>query len=386
MAKTPGEKGHRTEELLRAYFIRAGFFAVRGAPVTFGTEVATDVDIWLYERPTGSARRIQIVDAKSKSKPKAVERLFWVKGLAEAIDADGAYIATTDSRPALRQIATKLGVKLIDGDDLRRIRDSGRVEIPGRLTDEDLANQAKIVDTVRHSKEFQSGISDIKSSVVAGLGEMSTVRNLDNFANFAMLAIEAHADSDTAKIAGRLSLLSAALTSISLDYIGVQAAFRTRDEQREIFANAIRFGNVDRDAGLEKLRVATALLREFSPGGSGVAKTVEANFSKRLEAIPAEIVSDQAVRMMSDGSLFRAAKNLEHAAYLVEPPSYDRLDSSSKSLVGALLDYSSVDRERYAEAWVGPPSSSSTAEEHLDQGISEEIEAGPLFGRRSNPS
>jgi hypothetical protein len=81
-----GDKGYQLEELLRAYFLRAGFFVVRGVPFQHAGDDLTDIDLWLYERPTGSSRRRQIVDAKSKTKPKAVERLLWTKGLAQLLD------------------------------------------------------------------------------------------------------------------------------------------------------------------------------------------------------------------------------------------------------------------------------------------------------------
>src|SRR6185437_2252228 len=126
------------EELLRAYFLRAGFFVTRGVPLSYNDEDLTDVDLMLYERPTGATRRIEIVDIKYKQRPKAVERLLWTRGLVEALNVDGAYVATPDSRPMLRELAAKLGLVLIDGADLQRIRESPNVLFPERLTDEEL--------------------------------------------------------------------------------------------------------------------------------------------------------------------------------------------------------------------------------------------------------
>ena len=121
-ARAKGAKGWDLEELLRAYFLRAGFYAVRGVPLRISGEDLTDVDIWLYERPTGSSRRRQIVDAKSKNRPKAIERFLWTKGLKELLGVDGAYVATTNSRSMLRPISRKLGISLLDGADLNRNR------------------------------------------------------------------------------------------------------------------------------------------------------------------------------------------------------------------------------------------------------------------------
>src|SRR6266481_1525900 len=96
--KSSGAKGYRLEEALRNYFLIAGLYVVRGVPLRLEGEDLTDIDLWLYERPSGSARRRLVVDAKFKSKPKAAERLFWTKGLSEFLRMDGAYVATTDSR------------------------------------------------------------------------------------------------------------------------------------------------------------------------------------------------------------------------------------------------------------------------------------------------
>ncbi len=130
-------KGYQLEELLRAYFLRSGMYVVRGVPLQFEGDDLTDIDLWLYERPTGSSRRRQIVDIKSKLKPKAIERLFWTKGLFDLLKVDDAYVATTDNRPKLKDISTQLGISVIDGTDLDRISESEKVWFPNRLNEED---------------------------------------------------------------------------------------------------------------------------------------------------------------------------------------------------------------------------------------------------------
>ena len=74
--KSHGKKGFVTEELLREYFLRAGFFVVRGANLQYDQLELTDVDLWIYERSATLARRRTIIDVKDKQKPQAAERLF----------------------------------------------------------------------------------------------------------------------------------------------------------------------------------------------------------------------------------------------------------------------------------------------------------------------
>lgn len=97
MAKAPGAKGYELEEILRLYFLQSGLFAVRSVPIVVRGEELTDIDLWLYERPSGSMRRRLLVDAKLKAKPKAAERLLWAKGAQRSLGLDGAYVARSES-------------------------------------------------------------------------------------------------------------------------------------------------------------------------------------------------------------------------------------------------------------------------------------------------
>ena len=164
-AVTPA-KGTVLEELLRAYFLRAGFFVIRGVPFRFADEDLTDVDLWLYERPTGTSRRVQICDIKYKQRPKAVERIFWTSGLADALEVDGAYVATPDKRKSLRSVAGKLDLQLIDGTDIQRIQSSRTVLYTDRISDEQLTQELQSVDKEFRNKNLQEARTDILSALV----------------------------------------------------------------------------------------------------------------------------------------------------------------------------------------------------------------------------
>ncbi len=377
--KKTGQKGRKLEELLRGYFLRAGFFVIRSVPLRLDGEDLTDIDLWLYERPTGTSRRRQIVDAKTRTKPKTVERLFWTKGLSEALNMDGAYVATPDSRPAIRRIARKLGLSIFDGSDLRRIEASDKVRMPERLTDEELRELVRSVDKERRSKEFTTQFLDVKASVVDNFSARTIVRALEATSYFASAAVSAYPNSPTAMLAGRLSYLSASLVAVGLDAIGVDAAFSSAEERRTIFINAIRYGNTDRVEGLEKLRVATALVRKYVENGSAIAQMIEEKFSKELNEIPAEIIADQLVRMGPNETLFTVARELERASHLKACPSFDHLDTTAKAFLGALLDYCSIERTKFATAW------KTCNLEHSESGIVAEgttPDVGPLFNKR----
>ena len=380
--KSQLSKGAVLEEVLRAYFLRAGFFVIRGIPFQFEEEDLADIDLWLYERPTGTARRVQICDIKYKQRPKAVERIFWTSGLADALNVDGAYVATTDKRKNLRWIAEKLDIQLIDGTDIQRIQKSQSILYTDRISDEQLMQELKSVDRELRNKNLQDARFDILSALSEGFGAPSAVRALEGFSRLAAAAISYHPDSKATRAAGRLAYLAAAITCESLDYVSVDAAFRTFDERRELILNAVRLGVLSDYDGQKTLKLALALVEKYAPGGKAAAAAVEAGLKHDLEQIPAEIVTDQAVRLIKADKLFLTGRELEMASYDIMLPPFDRLSVETKSMLGALLDYAGIDRERFAHAWKASEDS-STLKETTTVSPKDDTQQSPLFDRDS---
>ncbi len=349
--ETLSNKGAVLEEVLRAFFLRAGFFVIRGVPFRFADEDLTDVDLWLYERPTGTARRIQICDIKYKQRPKAVERIFWTSGLADALDVDGAYVATTDKRKSLRSVAKKLNLQLIDGTDIQRILASQSAMYPDRISDEQLIQELKLVDKELRNKGLQEARLDILSALSEGFGAPSAVRTLEGFSRLASAAVSYHPGSLASRAAGRLAYLAAAIACESLDYVSIGAAFRPLDERRELILNAVRFGALSDADGQQRVKLALALVEKFAPAGKATATAVETALKRDFDRIPAEIVADQAFRLLKGDQLFTTGRELEMASYHVSLPTFDQLSVPTKSMLGALLDYADIDREQFAHAW-----------------------------------
>jgi len=350
-----GEKGYRLEELLRAYFLRAGFFVVRGVPFQDAGDDITDIDLWLYERPTGSSRRRQIVDAKSRTRPKAVERLLWTKGLAQLLDVDGAYVATTDARPMLRGISKKLGILVLDGADIRRISQSEKVIFPDRISEEEFVGKITSIDKARRSKDFQLQYHDIKFALIDHFGTGTINRALDSFAFFAAAAVTSHPNTAAAEIALRMTYFAAAVVALSLDYISSEVSFRAAEERQGALINAIRFGDIDETAGLERIRLAIGLLQKYSPTGEATARAVDLAVKQDFKNIPAEIIAEYVVKSTKPEDLFQIARQLEYHAFLNVITSFDGLVLEYKSFIAILLDYSGVDRARFASCWSTPP-------------------------------
>lgn len=344
-------KGFVLEELLRAYFLRSGFFVIRSVPLRIADEDLTDVDLWLYERPTGTARRVQICDIKYKQRPKAVERIFWTSGLAEALDIDGAYVATTDKRKSLRSVAEKLNLQLIDGTDIQRIQASQSILYTERIGDEDLLQELQSIDRGFRNKKLQDCRKDILSALSEGFGASSAVRALEGFSRLGAAAVSYHPNSEAARAAGRLAYLAAAIACVSLDFVSVGAAFRPIEERRELILNAVRLGALSGESGQQTLKMALALVEKYAPSGKATAAAVEAGLQTDLKRIPAEIVADQAVKLLKTDQLFAVSRELEMASYEKSLAPFDHLSLPTKSMLGALLDYADIDRARFAQAW-----------------------------------
>lgn len=345
-------KGFALEETLRNFFLKAGLFVVRGVPFSYQGNELTDVDLWMYERPTGTSRRIHVLDAKDKLKPKAVERLLWTKGLVSALGIDSGYVATKDRRPFLRKLASELGLALIDGEDISRIRASASVASISRLTDVELIGLIQRVDKERRGKDLQSERVEVLSSLSEGFGAGSLVRSLECFSRLARSASTSHPGSASSEAYCRLSYLAAAIAVASLDYVSMGLPFRSTDERRELILAAVRYGALDLEDAESPYKIALSIVRKYGGSHAISAASIEAKIEADFASIPAEIVADQAARLVKDGRLFSVATELEGSCYDTVVKGFDEMGSHTKSMLGALLDYASVNRADFASAVV----------------------------------
>lgn len=359
--KKTGKKGFETEEVVRSYFLAAGFFVVRGVKLRNGGDELTDIDLWLYERSATLARRRIIIDIKDNAQPKAAERLFFVKGLAEIIQVEAAGIATSDNRKSLRELARKHNVLWIDNSDLQRLKSSQKLTSSSRITDEMLEDLILRVDTSRSSRNVRDAFVSVKSSVADRFGPSCANTATDGAQLFAKMATESHPGSLPAQVFTRLVYFSAAVAAAALDFSSGESALRPNPERLDSLANAIRFGE-DVKGTEDKLRWAEAAIRDFAPNGSGIAEVVRKRFNEALQSIPAESLAEVVVKMANTDRLFRAARDLEQAAYAIELLSFDELSIDAKSFLGAILDFIGVERKHFAQCWNPPRTPPPTGE------------------------
>lgn len=349
-AKKTGKKGFETEEVVRSYFLGAGFFVVRGVKLRHGGDELTDIDLWLYERSATLARRRIIIDVKDNAQPKAAERLFFVKGLADLIQVEATGIATSDPRRSLRDLARKHNVLWIDNADLQRLKSSERLKALSRLTDEDLAQRIASVDTQRSSRMVRDVFTSIKSSVADRFGPSCANTAIDGSQYFARMAVEAHPGSGPAELFTRLVYFACAVAAAALDFASGELALRPHVERLAGLTDAIRFGE-DPKGTNDKLRWAEAAIRDYAPNGAGLADLVRVRFNEALRSVPAESLAEIIVKFANSDRLFNAARDLERAAFLIDCPSFDELSLDAKAILGAILDFIAIGRVAFAQAW-----------------------------------
>ena len=192
-------KGLKTEELVRRYFIKAGFFVQRGLTLVYDEHDLTDIDIWIYERSATLSRRRLIIDVKDKAKPQAAERLFFILGVSQMIGVEGAGVATTDNRGGLRKLAQKHKVIWLNGEDIQRLKSNQSITDIQRISEEDFAKLIQTLDQSRRSKVFMSIYKETRASLADRFGVASANICLDKVFLLADETIKSHPSSDSAK-------------------------------------------------------------------------------------------------------------------------------------------------------------------------------------------
>jgi hypothetical protein len=161
-------KGPTMEESLRRYFLTLGYYVLRGVKFRYHSFDVTDIDLWLYARPSALARQRTNVDVKNKKTPQALERIFWAKGLKEVLGLDACIVATTDSRPDVREFGLSNHVAVLDGSFLARLQGSTKTHLE-RLSEEEFLAEADRACLGKIGGDWKGRYEEAKSRVLTNL-------------------------------------------------------------------------------------------------------------------------------------------------------------------------------------------------------------------------
>ncbi|MEP7366869.1 MAG: hypothetical protein ABI972_26730 [Acidobacteriota bacterium] len=336
-------KGYRMEELLRRYFIRNGYFTVRGVPFVYEGFDITDIDIWLYDRPSSVSRHRVIIDAKNKNTPKAIERIFWTKGLQSVLGVDQSIVATTDRRSAVTEFGKEHNVLILDGAFLDRLEKApGAEPFENRLTEEEFVDLLATYHPSKEGGDWKGRYRGAKRPLAWSL-DYNAVNGWLIDAKF--FAEQAHLVLTHKEVALRLLYMFVSFIAIAVDFVMKDLAFAEGNAKLTALNDGLRYGSKGAAGTNQIVDLAVGLIEQYAPEQRVLGARIRERLRKGIEAIPTKILAEFFAKQSVSQELFIIAKELEAAAYSAKfvPPA--TLTAPSKGMLGVLLDFWEMDRK-----------------------------------------
>lgn len=343
MAKK-SQKGEVMEELLRNYFLRAGYYVARGVPFNYEGFDVTDIDLWLYGRTSSVSREIAIVDIKNKRTPQAIERIFWVKGLQSAVKATNALVATTDKRVEVKDFGKEQGVLVLDGNFISRLSRSENV-LNSRLSEEELIAEIDDYALGKLDGDWKGRYIESKKLLAKGL-------NFDNcnmwLEHARFFAEQASLNTVHRNLAYRLCFLICSYIVLAVDFMLREMSFGEKEDIEKKINDGFKYGNRGLRGTNSIISASVALVEQFADNGSVVSGQVRKNLETELSKLPVNILSEYLSKPDVGKSLFGISINLEKLAMQKQFTSHSTSSIEVRSLLGCFLDYWQLDRRNFA--------------------------------------
>lgn len=346
--KQPVSKGPVMEELLRSYFLKAGYYVARGVPFVYEGFDVTDIDLWLYSRTSSVSREVALVDAKNKKTPQAIERIFWVQGLRIATKATNAIVATTEKRQEVRDFGRDLGVLVLDGNFLAKLANSDG-PYATRLSDEEFFTRINDYSLSKLDGDWRGRIVLSKSLLVKSLSFDSCNEWLGQGKFFAEQFITKGTQRETAL---RCLYLICSFVAISVDYCMKELLFHDQSERSTLIKDGFTYG-ARGSSGLKKvLNVAMGLVEEHANDGPLIARQVRASVERQLAQLNTAVLGEFFSKNEIARGLFAVAKEFEQLAMARDFVSHETASVEVRSMLFCLLDFWDIDRVIFSEAVV----------------------------------
>jgi hypothetical protein len=335
------DKGAKAEEVLRSYFLSQGYYVVRGVPFTYQGFDVTDIDLWLYLRPSSLTRERCCVDVKRKKTPQAIERVFWTKGLREVLGLDRAIVVTTDNRTAVRNFGAANDVTVLHGEFLQRlVRASNR--FPQRISEEVFALQLRENCLQDNSVNWQRFLKETKAILIGAL----------DFDGCNQLLVKLHFLLDEHRIsheksgaALRLLYVTASYFLIAVDYASRLITHLESDSRMASLADGFRYGSAGKERAESAVEMALKLSAGYDNPDLFVRGKIEEEVKYQLSAYPAEILAEYFAKPEVAKSIFATALEFDTNAFASSSVSPRECSPSCKSIVGLLCDFFKIDRK-----------------------------------------
>jgi hypothetical protein len=353
MART----GAGLEELVRAYFARQGFFALRGVSFRFEDEEVTDIDAWLYGRQSASVRIRAIVDIKDKRSPKAFERILWARGMQLALGCDRAIVATTDGGTKIVKFAHQQKVALLTKEFLARLE--SKLEASERLTLEQFNDNIRSYKDHKQDGDWLRRISDAKSALISVQGYPAFNKAISTFAFFAERALTRPHNKQQAL---RGAYETAALACIALDSALERVVYEDQSSRYQAIAEGVTYGDAGDGRVQNSIKTVLDVVSNGLPNGRVVAKQAGDALAKMFENVRADIIAEHFAKEHNAATLFTIAKELDDRAHSIDANKIQSLSVEAKAILGVFADFVQVKRTALLSG-TSPPGAPSPSSE-----------------------
>lgn len=340
-------KGHRMEEALRDYFLQSGYYVIRGVPFIYEKFDVTDIDLWLYARTSSVSRDITIVDIKNKKTPQAIERIFWVQGLKQAVKATNAIVATTDKRAEVKNFGRELGVLILDGLFLDKLSIRFSKSPSVRWGEEEFFSRINEYSLQKIDGDWKGRILHCKSLLSKGL----SFDNCNEWLNQAKFFSEQIITKPKQReISLRCLYLICSFIAITVDFLLKDFSFLEHNERINLLTEGFTYGSKG-NMGMEKvLNVSMGLVEEYANDGRTISNQVRASIKRQLSGIPANILGEYFSRVDIGKTLFEVAVEFELLSMNKKFSPHTIASIELRSMLACLLDFWEIDRVQFSKA------------------------------------
>lgn len=336
--KGTGEKGVIAEEALRSYFLEMGLFVVRGVPLSHGETLVTDIDLWLYSRPTTFTREVINVDIKRKNNPVAMQRIVWAKGLQQILGLSHCIVATTNKQPGVKEFGRKHGVSVLDGKFLDALISRYSKSENNRIDDAMIFRASR---TDNKLKKWCNNALHAKSLLIKSLdfnGCNVWLSYVEFFIREILIA------GKEKEFACRYLYLMVAYFLIGLDYVMQRAVFNHLPEKKEKLAEGLRYG----ESGSGQNNQIVNLVSKLISAKHNISESsIKSDIAKDFNSIPVEGLVEFFTKTEISSSLFGLSRSFESHAYNKEVIVPNQLPPDLKSIICVLLDFIGVNRKKF---------------------------------------
>lgn len=330
-------KGPMAEESLRNYFLSIGYYVVRGVKFKFRCFDVTDVDLWLYSRKTPLNRERACVDIKNKKTPQALERILWTKGLQNILKLDSCIVATTDSRPEIREFGRKNNVIILDGKFLSRLTNNARSH-QDRLTEEEFLYELDSTSIGRLGGNWRGRYEESKSRLLYSLNFDGANAWLEDI-RYALTQIASGIPS------WRLLYITCSHFMLSMDYIHRELVSEDNDQRRLIIENGFRYGDSGKPVMEKVSRMAASLVGGIT-AQPGLADTLYIEIKKEANKLQANLLAEFFTKSLTGASIFEMARIFESEAFSPKINKPSLLSTQFQALLGVISDFFEIDRKK----------------------------------------